>query len=57
MTQKPTKMAQGGQVQTEVDDTRRVVQDELQRTPVIVRVEDITTGITDRDNTLNAGVI
>lgn len=47
--------ADGGQL--EGSNVAKTVQEEIQRTPIFVRVGDIETGITESSNVKNAGVI
>lgn len=47
----------GGQADTTGVNIQNAVADELQRTPIIVKVSDIETGMTEVDNVKNVGVI
>lgn len=55
MSKPVTHAAEGGQLQG--NDIGKTVQDEIQRTPIFVRVGDIETGMTERRNVKNAGVV
>jgi hypothetical protein len=49
-----TRFAQeGGEIPTESTN----IQDEIRKTPIVVRVEDIKTGLEERENVINAGVV
>lgn len=48
-------LAEGGQM--EAIDMQNAIQSEIQRTPIVVKVGDIQTGLTDYSNSKEAGVI
>lgn len=53
---RPTKHLQNGG-EADTDNIQKVVQDEFQRTPIFVRTGDIETGLTERQQVKEAGVI
>ena len=39
------------------EEVQAEIQEALQNTPIVVQVEDIVTGVEDRNNVINAGVL
>lgn len=49
--------AEGGEVTKQASDIRKTINDEIDRRPIVVRVSDIQTGMTDVENSKSVGVV